>query len=97
LVLDALNDDLTVARGTSRLWPQTERLRAALALETDCRARHREAAQAARAIETYLRPAGSGLWADGPGDDVAPAPASSFYHIIGAIAALEPLRKPNMG
>jgi mannose-6-phosphate isomerase len=93
LVVDALNDDLSVARGTSRLWPQTERLRAALSLEQDPQARAQEACAAARAMERYFAPASPGLWLDAPADpeasDPAPSLASSFYHIVGAIAALD--------
>jgi mannose/cellobiose epimerase-like protein (N-acyl-D-glucosamine 2-epimerase family) len=90
LVVDALDDDLSVARASSRLWPQTERLRAALSLEADPAVRIREACSAAAAIDRYLLP--SGLWRDAPsGPQVAldhSAPASSFYHILGAIVAL---------
>jgi mannose-1-phosphate guanylyltransferase / mannose-6-phosphate isomerase len=90
LVVDALNDDLTVARGGSRLWPQTEWLRAAASLEQKPANRAREVCAAAAAINRYLLP--SGLWRDAPsgvlpGSD-HPAPASSFYHIVGAITAL---------
>jgi mannose-1-phosphate guanylyltransferase/mannose/cellobiose epimerase-like protein (N-acyl-D-glucosamine 2-epimerase family) len=90
LAVDALNDDLSVTRGGSRLWPQTEWLRAAASLETDPIERDRELCAAAAAIDRYLLP--SGLWRDAPAgvlaDDDQPAPASSFYHLVGAIAAL---------
>jgi mannose-1-phosphate guanylyltransferase/mannose-6-phosphate isomerase len=89
LVLDALRDDFSVLEPTSRLWPQTERVKAALLLAPKGDA----AAAGARAIEAYLDTPHAGLWRDtprGPGareDD--PAMASSFYHIIGAIQALQ--------
>jgi len=90
LAVDALNDDLSVARGGSRLWPQTEWLRAAASLEADPAERAREVCAAAAAIDRYLLP--SGLWRDAPAgalvEDDHPAPASSFYHILGAILAL---------
>jgi mannose-1-phosphate guanylyltransferase/mannose/cellobiose epimerase-like protein (N-acyl-D-glucosamine 2-epimerase family) len=90
LVVDALNDDLSVARGGSRLWPQTEWLRAASRLEQQPADRAREICAAAAAINRYLLP--SGLWRDAPSGSVPekdhPAPASSFYHIMGAIVAL---------
>jgi mannose-1-phosphate guanylyltransferase/mannose-6-phosphate isomerase len=96
LVVDALHDDLSVARGTSRLWPQTERLKAALSLETAPIARAREAGAAAIALESYLTPSPAGLWRDAPagaqGHAAAVSPASSFYHIIGALSELETAR-----
>jgi mannose-1-phosphate guanylyltransferase/mannose/cellobiose epimerase-like protein (N-acyl-D-glucosamine 2-epimerase family) len=90
LVLDALNDDFSVARASSRLWPQTEWLRAATTLAGDPLERDRELCSAAAAIDRYLLP--SGLWRDAPPDAPSksdhPAPASSLYHIVGAIQAL---------
>ena len=89
LVLDALRDDFTVLETTSRLWPQTERVKAALLLAPDGEA----AGAGARAIEAYLDTPHAGLWRDaprGPGareDD--PAMASSLYHLVGAIQALQ--------
>jgi mannose-1-phosphate guanylyltransferase/mannose-6-phosphate isomerase len=94
LVLDALSDDFSPLETTSRLWPQTERVKAALALAPDGPSRERAAASAARAMQSYLDTPVKGLWRDAPraasAAATAPAPASSFYHIIGAIDALQP-------
>jgi mannose-6-phosphate isomerase len=97
LVVDALREDFTVDRASSRLWPQTERVKAALLLapsNAEGRAPFiASAGQASAAMERYLDPATPGLWTDTPivggAPDPAPALASSFYHIAGAILALE--------
>ena len=86
VAVDALLDDLTIERATARLWPQTEWLKAATILgDTGA------ASQAAAALELYLDVPTPGLWRDRLGADGVfveePAPASSFYHIVGAIAA----------
>ncbi len=77
-------DDFTVLEPCARLWPQTERLKAALWMgDTD------QALGAANALRTYLTAPVAGAWrermkADGTFAD-EPAPASSFYHIAGAL------------
>ncbi len=81
----------------ARLWPQTERLKAALSLAELASAEERtaleaDALSAAEALRRYLDAAPPGLWIDliDP-DDVpvaGPAPASSLYHIVGAVKAL---------
>jgi mannose/cellobiose epimerase-like protein (N-acyl-D-glucosamine 2-epimerase family) len=67
-----------------RLWPQTERLKAEL-LRAD--ADDARAAASARAMAAYLRP--DGTWHERRGADGAlsgeAAPASSLYHLTGAI------------
>ena len=98
VVVDALNDDFTVRSGLARLWPQTERLKAALVLadraEDSERNRFvRDAHAALRGLLRYLQP--SGLWhdrleADGQFRD-EPAPASSLYHIMVAAQQLRAL------
>jgi mannose-1-phosphate guanylyltransferase/mannose-6-phosphate isomerase len=100
LVFDALADDFTLLETTSRLWPQTERVKAALLLapadDRQAASRHRRAASAAAAaMWSYFDTPVEGLWRDAPRGAGAPendpASASSFYHIIGAIEALQQL------
>ncbi len=84
---DELNSDGTVRAAGSRLWPQTERLRAEFLRADASDARQ---LQAVRALAAYVRP--DGLWherrlADGSFADM-PAPASSLYHLTGAILAV---------
>jgi mannose/cellobiose epimerase-like protein (N-acyl-D-glucosamine 2-epimerase family)/mannose-1-phosphate guanylyltransferase len=88
--VNALWQDLTVRDGWARLWPQTEFLKSALALaETE------DALQAAAGLRRYLETPVRGLWRDrqGPTGGFAPgdAPATSLYHIVGAIRQLEEL------
>jgi mannose-1-phosphate guanylyltransferase/mannose-6-phosphate isomerase len=96
VVLDALNDDGRPREGRARLWPQTEWLKAALKLSevgssAHSRQRLQEAEAALRAINLYLLP--FGLWRDkrlsSGGFIDEPAPASSFYHVIGAYSQLQ--------
>ena len=83
-LFDELGSDGTLRAGGSRLWPQTERLRAEFLRPDPSAARQ---LQAVRALAAHLRP--DGLWherrsADGAFADM-PAPASSLYHLTGAI------------
>lgn len=91
VAVDQLDDDLKVRSDGARLWPQTEWLRAALAMAALAEGDERQerlddAAKAMRALHRYLRP--NGTWRDklrGDGGFVdEPAPASSLYHIMGA-------------
>lgn len=93
VAVDSLNDDLEIRNPQARLWPQTERLKAALLLaELDPLQRRfyeAEAAAAARSLLNYLQAPVLGVWrdklsADGSWKD-EPAPASSLYHIACAI------------
>ncbi len=88
-LVDLVTSDGRQAERTARLWPQTERLKAAW-LRADTSAAGR--AEAAARLGAWLLP--DGLWwerrdADGafvPG----PAPASSLYHLTCAILTVAP-------
>lgn len=83
-----------VIDGRARLWPQTERLKSAIAryertgAETDCA----EIVSAYCGLEKYFIPTLPALWCDKldeAGNPVRePAPTSSFYHIVGAMVEL---------
>jgi len=94
VAINALNDDFEVKDAAARFWPQTERLKAALlAAAVTGEARYRSMAEAAASsFFPYLNTPLPGLWLDmrlPSGEFVdAPAPASTFYHVVGAIAAL---------
>jgi mannose/cellobiose epimerase-like protein (N-acyl-D-glucosamine 2-epimerase family) len=87
-------DDFSTLDPVARLWPQTERLKAALWFGDEG-----EALAAANSLKPYLDAPTAGLWrdfddavyaeplADG-GFRVEPAPASSFYHVAGALTDL---------
>jgi len=93
----ALDGQLRPVDRGARLWAQTERLRAvatAAALRDDV-GLWDATLEAAGAVEAFLATPTPGLWRDWM-DEVGgfrdePAPASSFYHIVGAIAELERL------
>lgn len=95
VAIDAMNIDGTVRSTRSRLWPQTEWLKASLVLASlsdDGQRAHclEQAARALRALWRYLTP--QGLWHDKLLDSGKfidePAPASSFYHIMAAYTQL---------
>lgn len=87
--------DLTPLDLEARLWPQTERLHAhAVAAALTGEAIHWQGAAAgARGLMAYLDTPVLGLWRDRMLADGAfvdePAPASSLYHIVSAILALD--------
>jgi mannose-6-phosphate isomerase len=87
VAVDETDPDMTPRRATARLWPQTERLKAALILGEDDEAR-----AAAQSLWRYLETPMPGLWRDKMREDGSfidePSPASSLYHIICAVAAL---------
>jgi mannose-6-phosphate isomerase len=79
--------------GQARLWPQTERLRAAVALTKDGGAEWEgPAVEAFDSLFAYIEPAPPGLWYDLMDEDgriaPEPSPASSFYHVVGALSEL---------
>ena len=88
VAIDELNDRLEARSARARLWPQTERLRAAAILaETPGGAASADhVAAALKGLSLYLEP--TGLWRDKQEPDGGfvnePAPASSLYHIASA-------------
>jgi mannose/cellobiose epimerase-like protein (N-acyl-D-glucosamine 2-epimerase family) len=91
LAVNALLDDFTVHDASARLWPQTERLKAAAlaARLTGDRRYWATVTDAAAALSRYLETPVAGSWYDRITPDgrivEEPAPASSFYHIVLAI------------
>jgi mannose/cellobiose epimerase-like protein (N-acyl-D-glucosamine 2-epimerase family) len=92
IAVNTLGADLRIKDPAARLWPQTERLKAAArlgALSGDERY-WRSALGAAQGLWRFLDHGARGLWYDKIDRHgkfvVEPAPASSFYHIICAIA-----------
>jgi mannose-1-phosphate guanylyltransferase/mannose-6-phosphate isomerase len=87
VAVDGLWDDLSVRDARARLWPQTEYLKAALWLGDEA-----EALRASRGLARYLDVPARGAWRDKLDPDGRfvdePAPASSFYHLIGALLPL---------
>lgn len=95
VAINALLDDFSIHDNSARLWPQTERIKAAvLAARTTGEARYWDmAAAGAEGLLAYLRTPVAGLWRDKYKPDETfvdePAPASSFYHIVLAILELD--------
>jgi mannose-6-phosphate isomerase len=99
LATNSLLDDFSVHDAGARLWPQTERLKAA-ALAARCAGETRFlsiAVAAAEGLIRYLDCPTPGLWydrIDATGNLVdEPAPASSFYHLVAAIAEISALAR----
>ncbi|MDP9066140.1 MAG: AGE family epimerase/isomerase [Pseudomonadota bacterium] len=94
VAVNALLDDLSIHDPGSRLWPQTERLKAAVlaARLTGDPVYWSMAAEASASLLAYLQTPIAGLWFDLklPGGEIVdgPAPASTFYHLVAAIVAL---------
>ena len=97
VAINALLDDFSVHDNGARLWPQTERIKAAvLAAEVTGEPRYWEMAVAgAEGLLRYLDVEVPGLWRDKyePNGTFVeePAPASSFYHVSLAIAEMDRL------
>jgi len=87
VIVNALHDDLSVRDPAARLWPQTEHLKAALALGDEA-----AALEAANGLAAFLDTPARGVWrermrADG-GFVEEPSPATSLYHLFLAIREL---------
>ncbi|NEX95024.1 mannose-6-phosphate isomerase [Caulobacter sp. 17J65-9] len=94
VAVNALTADGAVVDADARLWPQTERLKCAVARwrRTGDPEEAREAVDAWRGLHRYLDTPVRGVWRDRLKADGSwveePAPASSFYHIICSLSAL---------
>jgi mannose-6-phosphate isomerase len=93
----AINEVLTsgaIRDPRARLWPQTERLKAALSRlrRTETDAECREAIAAYDGLKAYLDPGVPGTWTDKYLPDGTflpePVPGSSLYHIVCGLAEL---------
>lgn len=93
-----MNERFDPLTDTARLWSQTEWLKAAAVLASDASPEHVQTYElslhsAVIALDRFLHGAPGGLWFDKmtkTGDFVVEdVPASSLYHIIGAVEALE--------
>jgi mannose-6-phosphate isomerase len=95
VAINSLLDDFSIHDANARFWPQTERLKAALfaAQLTGEEQYWAMAAAAAASLFPYLKTPVPGLWLDVqlPSGELvdSPAPASTFYHLVGALAALD--------
>jgi len=94
VAINALLEDFSIHDGNARLWPQTERLKAAALLATMTREPRywSMTERAAAGLRRYLETGVPGLWYDRlltDGQFVRErSPASSFYHIVSAIGVL---------
>jgi mannose/cellobiose epimerase-like protein (N-acyl-D-glucosamine 2-epimerase family) len=99
LALQQVLDDFSPHDPSARLWPQTERLKAAaLAARLTGEAKYfTMAASAADAVKRYLATPIPGLWYDriDPAGNIVdePAPASTFYHLVVAVAEISALAR----
>jgi mannose/cellobiose epimerase-like protein (N-acyl-D-glucosamine 2-epimerase family) len=98
LAINGLWDDFGTRDRQSRLWPQTERLKANIAVAeisvgTTRELALRRATEAAAGLRRYFDTDISGLWhetIDERGRPVpGPAKASSLYHIVGAVREID--------
>lgn len=84
VAIDELDERLEIRSARARLWPQTERLKAALILGREVPPDH--VFRALKGLQLYLEP--TGLWRDKLEPDGGfveeSAPASSLYHIAAA-------------
>ena len=98
VAMNSMNTALQVTDAGARLWPQTERMKAALRFADFSEGEERErflkdAADAVDGLRKYFDGVPPGLWRDKFNPDGTwvdePSPASSLYHIAVAIAELE--------
>jgi mannose/cellobiose epimerase-like protein (N-acyl-D-glucosamine 2-epimerase family) len=98
VAFDQLLDDFSVHQFGARLWPQTERIKAASILLETAEGPQKslyseELVKGIGGLDLYLDVPMPGLWRDKMKPNGAfvdePAPASSFYHIVCAIAELD--------
>lgn len=95
VAINSLLDDFSIHDPNARFWPQTERLKAALlAAELTGEDRYWQmATSAAASLLPYIDTEVRGLWLDVqlPSGELvdAPSPASTFYHLVGAILVLK--------
>jgi len=91
IVVDSLWDDLSVCRPALRLWAQTERIK--ISVQAPDRSGETAAIEALGAMQAFFDTPVAGLWNDRLEADgspvIAPAPASSLYHIVAAMEACE--------
>jgi len=96
---NSLLDDFSAHDAGARLWPQTERLKAAaIAARLTGEAKYFSmTVAAADRLQRYLDCPIRGLWYDriDPQGNIVdePAPASSFYHLVAAIAEISALAR----
>jgi len=94
VAVNTLLDDFSVYDACARLWPQTERVKSAtLAARMTGEARYWTMARdAADSLSRYLQTPVLGVWYDRLmpyGRFIEePAPASTFYHLVGAVAEM---------
>ena len=94
LIVDELHLDGTIARASRRLWPMTEAIKSNLgeALRGRAGARERAIAQTEALHSRFLGQAPRGGWVDRLGQDrsllVDFMPATSLYHLVGAVDEL---------
>jgi mannose-6-phosphate isomerase len=91
VAINALDGELKPIDLGTRLWPQTERLRAhilacAITGNESC---WEMAMKAASSLRPFLEVETPGLWRDSLEHEDTSAPASSLYHIVGAVMQLD--------
>lgn len=95
VAINSILDDGSVRDANARLWPQTERIKASASAvaQTGDQRYWTGVVAGGRALLRYLETPVRGLWYDLMNEDGRltdqPAPASSFYHIVCAIAELD--------